>query len=41
MNVISNLPEPTYKLQRAFIGFHNTLKFLQRVLLLTKKVLML
>ncbi len=41
MNVISNLPEPTYRFQKAFIGFHKTLKFLNRVLLLTKKILML
>lgn len=41
MNVFSNLPEPTYKTQKAFISFQKILKLLKGVLLLTKKVLML
>jgi hypothetical protein len=41
MNVFNNIPEPTYKLKKAFISFHKTVKLLHSVLVLTKKILML
>jgi hypothetical protein len=41
MNFDSNLPEPTYKLNKISMGFENTKEFLKSIVFLTKKVLRL
>lgn len=41
MNKATNLPEPTYKVQKLSVGFKNTIQFLKGMVFLTKKVLML
>ena len=41
MNVSTNLPEPTYRFKRLFLGLENTMKLAKDIMLLTKKILML
>jgi len=41
MNFESNLPEPTYKLNKISMGFENTRELVKSIMFLTKKVLML
>ncbi len=41
MNKATNLPEPTYNVQKLFVGFKNAIQFLKGMALLTKKLFML
>ena len=36
MNVSTNLPEPTYRFKRLFLGLENTMKLAKDIMLLTK-----
>ena len=41
MNVSSNLPKPTYVIERLFLSIESTKRLVKDVMLLAKKVLML